>query len=136
MGKKAPDWTSSLNASKVWSEDDADVGLPGHVTLVAAFSRRYKLPILDPVEVWDEGDAVYKLLPAGIVLVESYPGNSEIRELPVRSANKAGVCCACGFTGEEETVCYRRADQQHCVHWWDGTDERRWSTYLKKKERA
>jgi hypothetical protein len=30
-----------------------------------------------------------------------------------------GVCCSCGYSGEEETECQAREDKTHCVHWWD-----------------
>jgi len=33
-----------------------------------------------------------------------------------------GVCCSCGFGGEEETECPARKDHTHCVHWWEGPD--------------
>jgi hypothetical protein len=35
---------------------------------------------------------------------------------------KNGVCCSCGFSGEEETECSVRPDRTHCVHWWEGPD--------------
>ena len=41
---------------------------------------------------------------------------------------KFGVCCTCGYEGDEETPCPKRNtakynfDQIHCVHWWDGPD--------------
>ena len=31
-----------------------------------------------------------------------------------------GTCCSCGYDGQEETECPKRADRTHCVHWWDG----------------
>lgn len=30
-----------------------------------------------------------------------------------------GVCCACGYTGEEETPCKIHPSGDHCIHWWD-----------------
>jgi len=33
-----------------------------------------------------------------------------------------GVCCSCGFSGEEEVVCPVRTDGVHCVHWYEGPD--------------
>jgi hypothetical protein len=114
----SPMWIKKENTKTVWSEDDADCGLPGHDTLDAAFKRLYKATMLDPLETWDAGDASFKLLPAGIVVVASYPGNSEIRELPMPMAKKQGVCCACGFSGEEETFCLRGAQNHHCEHWY------------------
>jgi hypothetical protein len=65
-------------------EDDATLSDPGHETVEAAFKRIYKVEMCTPLETWDGGDALYKLMPEGeffVVLVESYPGNSEIREL-------------------------------------------------------
>ena len=118
-----PAWTTKESARTVWMEDDADVSAQGHETLERAFKRHYGVITLKPVETWDGGDAVFKLLPAGIVVIDSYPGNSEIRELPMPKAAKPGVCCACGFSGEEETACLRRPDRQHCQHWWEGADE-------------
>jgi hypothetical protein len=36
----------------------------------------------------------------------------------------SGVCCACGYTGDEETPCPTRDDgHSHCDHWWDGPNE-------------
>jgi hypothetical protein len=36
----------------------------------------------------------------------------------------SGKCCACGYSGEEETPCHHSPDGNHCEHWWDGpTDE-------------
>lgn len=32
---------------------------------------------------------------------------------------KYGTCCACGYEGDEETLCPNRKDKIHCVHWWD-----------------
>jgi len=34
-----------------------------------------------------------------------------------------GVCCSCGYAGEDETLCLSREDRTHCVHWWDGPDD-------------
>ena len=34
-----------------------------------------------------------------------------------------GVCCGCGYDGEDETPCVGRSDGTHCVHWWDGPDD-------------
>lgn len=31
-----------------------------------------------------------------------------------------GVCCGCGYSGEEETPCETRDDHLHCVHWYEG----------------
>jgi hypothetical protein len=34
-----------------------------------------------------------------------------------------GVCCGCGYCGEEETPCPKRDDGVHCWHWYDGPDD-------------
>lgn len=36
---------------------------------------------------------------------------------------KNGVCCACGYDGDEETPCPNRDDATHCVHWWEADDD-------------
>lgn len=33
-----------------------------------------------------------------------------------------GVCCFCGFSGDEEAVCPDSSDKNHCDHWFDGPD--------------
>lgn len=33
---------------------------------------------------------------------------------------KDGVCCSCGYEGQDETPCPAREDKIHCEHWWDG----------------
>jgi len=38
-------------------------------------------------------------------------------------AEKGGTCCACGYSGQEETECTAREDKTHCNHWWDGKTE-------------
>lgn len=83
-----PNWTDSKSSKRVWSEDDADVGYPGHEFLEAAFKRIYKKEIPALHDLWDGGDALFKLVREGnlfVVLVASYPGNSEIREISVYS---------------------------------------------------
>ena len=37
-------------------------------------------------------------------------------------SSKDGVCCSCGYAGEEETPCLAREDGVHCVHWYDGPE--------------
>lgn len=32
----------------------------------------------------------------------------------------SGVCCNCGYSGEEETLCTGNPEEGHCDHWWDG----------------
>jgi len=76
-----PDWSWPERSLRVWIEDDADVLCQGHVGLEAAFARLFPDEAIEPLESWDAGDAVYKLLPGGWVLIESYPGNSEIRQI-------------------------------------------------------
>jgi len=77
---RRPSWTEPAASKRVWSEDDADIGCQGHETLDAAFKRLYPKKTRAPIKKWDEGDATYELLSGGIVIVASYPGNSEIRE--------------------------------------------------------
>ena len=40
-----------------------------------------------------------------------------------RKREQLGTCCACGYSGEEETECPARKDRCHCVHWWDAPPE-------------
>lgn len=42
---------------------------------------------------------------------------------PRAAAPREGVCCSCGYDGEEETDCPKREDDTHCEHWWDGAAE-------------
>jgi len=77
-----PDWTLDKNSTLVWSEDDATVSCEDHEDEGTAFFRISKVKMSPPLETWDAGDALYKLLPAGIVVISSYPGNSSIRALP------------------------------------------------------
>jgi hypothetical protein len=37
-----------------------------------------------------------------------------------KASAQDGVCCGCGYAGEEEMPCAGREDGTHCVHWWDG----------------
>ncbi len=51
----------------------------------------------------------------------SSPGRArELIRGAVLDGRKDGVCCACGYDGEEETPCPKREDGTHCEHWWDG----------------
>ena len=75
---KRPDWTRIKQATHVWSEDDATVGHSDHETVDRAFKRIYGVTVPTPLETLDDGEAYYKRLPMGIVVCESYPGNSEI----------------------------------------------------------
>ena len=75
---KRPDWTQIKQATRVWSEDDVTVGQSDHETVDRAFMRIYGVQMLDPLETWDDGDSFYKRLPMGIVVIESFPGNSGI----------------------------------------------------------
>jgi hypothetical protein len=36
---------------------------------------------------------------------------------------KDGVCCSCGYSGNEQTKCQKREDRTHCVHWWEVEEE-------------
>ena len=78
-----PDWTLLERACRIWTEDDATVGLPDHETLAAAFKRIYKVPMPDCLERYDDGESVYKRLPAHLVTCESYPGNWAIAAWPI-----------------------------------------------------
>ena len=78
-----PAWTRVKRAICVWSEDDATVGHRDHERLAAAFERIYKVPVPAPLEVFDDGDAVYKRLPASLMVCASYPGNSSIHAWPI-----------------------------------------------------
>lgn len=42
---------------------------------------------------------------------------------PDGDGGRDGVCCDCGYDGQEETPCPKRDDRTHCVHWWDGDEE-------------
>ena len=50
------------------------------------------------------------------------PDKNNIRVSATRGPFQNGVCCNCGFSGEEETVCPAREDKTHCVHWFEGPD--------------
>lgn len=76
-----PDWARPDRSTRIWSEDDATTSLPDHEGVAAAHERLRGMAIPRPLETWDDGESVYKLLPGGIVVVDSYPGNSEIRSL-------------------------------------------------------
>ena len=79
-----PEWTFRKNFEILWSEDDATSSAStGHENLSAAWRRLFpqESEIPKAILTWDAGDAVFKLLPAGRVVVASYPGNSEIRRL-------------------------------------------------------
>jgi hypothetical protein len=115
-----PEWTQKQAAVRVWCEDDATCSHPDHEGLNAAWRRIYGGDLPVALESWDGGDATYSLMPGRIVVIASYPGNSEIRKL--RSDPVNGVCCSCGFAGDEETDCPSRDDLIHCEHWWDGPD--------------
>ena len=78
-----PDWTLLERTCRIWTEDDATVGLPDHETLAAAFKRIYKVPMPDCLERYDDGESVYKRLPAHLVTCESYPGNWAIAAWPI-----------------------------------------------------
>jgi hypothetical protein len=76
-----PVWTLRRFAKTIWSEDDATTSQFDHESLDKAYYRIYKQPISNCLGSWGGGDLIFKLLPQGIVVVESYPGNSEIRVL-------------------------------------------------------
>lgn len=77
----------------VWAEDDATPGTEGHVTLSAAWKKRYNEEWCDARKnaiSMDCGDCIMFTLPDGRVAYESYPGANEIREpdnyVPVNKA--------------------------------------------------
>ena len=80
-----PDWTLVRRACRVWTEDDATTGQLDHETMSQAFKRIYKLVMPTPLETWDDGETIYKKLPAGLVACASYPGNSGIVAWPLLS---------------------------------------------------
>jgi hypothetical protein len=75
-----PKWTLSSLSTRLWSEDDATVSHPDHERLEDAWKRLFpESPT--PVQSWDGGDSIFRLYLGGLVVMESYPGNSEIRRL-------------------------------------------------------
>lgn len=44
-------------------------------------------------------------------------------EVTYAETNVGGKCCACKYTGDEETECPARDDKTHCECWYDGPDE-------------
>lgn len=77
-----PAWTLTSRAHHIWEEDDGTTSHHDHERLGAAFQRIYDAPMPAPLETYDDGDAVFKLLPSGLVVCESYPGNSGIYAWP------------------------------------------------------
>lgn len=73
-----PNWTQLKKAKRVWAEDDATISQLDHETVDRAFKRIYGVTMPNHLEIYDDGESVYKRLPMGIVICESYPGNSEI----------------------------------------------------------
>src|SRR5688572_20510802 len=80
---RRPRWTRRRNTESVWSEDDATPGTPGHETIRAAWERIYNenYSTIAWAEIHDDGDAYFRLTGDGRIAIESYPGNSEIRQL-------------------------------------------------------
>jgi hypothetical protein len=115
-----PDWTLPASACTVWLEDDADVSCRGHEGLADAWRRFTGSAVIPaPVEEWDAGDAFYKRLPDGHVLIESYPGNSEIRLLRL-DGGPPRSCTRCG-----ERAFFVAADA-HGLEWFECGNHRRW----------
>ena len=77
-----PAWTLTSRAHHIWEEDDVTVSQSDHVRLDAAWERIYSVPMPAPIETYDDGDVVFKLLPNSLVVRESYPGNSGIYAWP------------------------------------------------------
>ena len=78
-----PPWARRSHARRIiWTEDDATIHTPGHVTIAMKMRELFgESGPGEPVSIHDAEDAVFKLYPSGHVLVFSYPGNSEIRKL-------------------------------------------------------
>lgn len=67
---------------KLWVEDDATPGLPGHEYVEDAWFRLFN-EVFDSkqsVEIDDHGDAFWIQMPNGRIAVLSYQGNSSIHE--------------------------------------------------------
>jgi hypothetical protein len=71
-----------MNMKVVWTEDDATPGTEGHVTLSAAWKKRYNESWCDArkdaINEEDCGDCIVFTMPDGRVAYESYPGANEI----------------------------------------------------------
>lgn len=78
-----PDWTFVERAYRVWSEDDATVHTRDHETIDVAFRRIYKVSMPTPLETYDDGEIIYRLMPAFLVVCDSYPGNSSLVAWPM-----------------------------------------------------
>ena len=77
-----PEWDDYDNLVTAWSEDDADVGCSGHEGLTGALERLfYDVLPTRVVATEEDADVVLKLTACGLVIAESYPGNSEIKIL-------------------------------------------------------
>jgi hypothetical protein len=85
-----PNWTRPSNSSPRWLEDDATVSLPDHERVLEAYSRIFNEPMGKPLDIWYASDVTFFLLPAGRVVIKSYPGNSEIRQLSQEAEIEAG----------------------------------------------
>jgi len=105
MKDSEPEWADPRRSVRVWSEDDATAGCEGHETIGAAHRRVLGEDAPVALEAWDGGDAVFRLLPGGVVHVDSYPGNSEIRLLLAEGSMKEDLgrkvaCRACSSMHE------------------------------------
>jgi hypothetical protein len=78
-----PAWSLMSRAFPIWTEDDATASSPDHERLEAAFQRIFRVPMPKPIETYDDGDAIYELLPALVVVRRSYPGNNAIAAWPI-----------------------------------------------------
>jgi hypothetical protein len=45
-----------------------------------------------------------------------------------------GICCLCGFSGEEECECPDSSDKIHCEHWFEGPDGDRTDTKMMSRK--
>jgi hypothetical protein len=42
----------------------------------------------------------------------------------IQKKTEDGTCCYCGYNGTVETPCEESPDKSHCVHWWDGPEDK------------
>ena len=87
-----PPWTLPEKSNRLWIADDATTDPADRETVAQAWGRLFEgIEIPQPVAVWNPGDAYYRLLPTGHVLVESHWGTSEIRL--IRQADQMRLLC-------------------------------------------
>ena len=79
-----PEWALRARAICIWGENYADVSCPGHEGFYAAYRRIFGRPFGDEVvlDLHRDQEETYYLIDwhlFRVVVVASYPGNSEIR---------------------------------------------------------